>query len=247
MLSQEKIKNIINDPQAGVYLIDKPKGEHSFDTVSKLRKILNIKRIGFAGTLDPLASGLLIVATGRATRLLDYFHKFTKVYEADILFGQQSDSYDLDGRIAINQDVKEFSLTELKEQLAKFMGKQKQFAPLYSAKKVKGEKLHKLARRGELIDLPVSEIEIFNLQILSFNYPHLSLQVECSAGTYIRSLAHDLGKAMGTGALLSDLRRTKIGHWSVSEAFRLAESEEVVDKKLPLLEIIGSLGLSHVR
>lgn len=248
-LSQVKLDNIITDPQAGIYLVDKPKGEDSFHTVSVMRKMLNLKKVGFAGTLDPLASGLLIVATGRATRLLDYFHQFPKVYEAHILFGQESDTYDLEGKVKINHDAQEFSRQDLENILKTFLGKQSQTVPIYSAKKIKGEKLHHIARRGGEVELPQNKIEIFGLTIKDFKYPRLFLEITCSAGTYIRSLAHDLGKVMDTGALLADLRRTKIGHYQVSEAGELSKISiaDLQQYRLDTKQIIDSLGLYRDR
>lgn len=219
-----RIRSINSDPQAGFYLIDKPKGVHSFKAVSTLRRILQIKKVGFAGTLDPLASGLLILATGQATRLLDVFHYLPKIYQADVLFGQTSDTYDREGQININSQAREFSPEELENKLKNFVGPQEQIVPIYSAKKVAGRKLHELARRGKIVPAPTTKIEIYKLVIKKFNWPGLSLEIECSAGTYMRSLAHDLGQTMGTGALLSDLRRQAIGHFSVKNALPLEQA-----------------------
>jgi tRNA pseudouridine55 synthase len=234
------LKNILNDKEAGVYLIDKPKGVNSFKAVSVFRKVLNMKRIGFSGTLDPLASGLLIVASGKATRLLDWFHDLAKIYEADVLFGQQSNTYDMEGEIVINKKAESFSKIVLEQKLETFLGKQDQTAPIFSAKKVDGQKLYKLARAGKKVKAPSKEIEIYKLKINKFKYPNLNLLVSASAGTYIRSLAYDLGQAMDTGAMLSDLRRIAIGDFDVKNSLSL----EKVDKaslsknKLEVQEVI---------
>ncbi len=221
-----RIHNILKDKQARVYLINKPKGVNSFLAVSTLRKVLNIKKVGFAGTLDPLASGLLIVAVAKATKLLDWFHLLPKVYQADIVFGQTSDTYDLEGEVVVNKSAESFKLDYLQSILKKFLGKQVQQAPLYSAKKVKGKKLHQLARQGKEVDLPSTEITIHSLDIVKFKYPNLSLKVSCSAGTYIRSLANDLGKATKQGALLTDLKRTAIGDFFLARAIDLDRVDE---------------------
>ena len=243
-INPQKIKNIIEDPQAGFYLIDKPININSFKAVSTFRKVLNIKKVGFAGTLDPLASGLLIMATGRATKFLDVFHELPKTYIADVLFGQVSDTYDLEGQININKQAKEFDLASLEKNLVKFLGEQAQQAPIYSAKKIAGQKLHKLARTGQEVTAPSKKITIYNLEILDFKYPRAKIKVTASAGTYIRSLAYDLGQAMQTGALLADLRRTKIGDFDVSQALSLDKiSKDFLQQyKLDTESTITSLG-----
>lgn len=209
---------IVNHQDSAIYLLDKNKGLHSFRAVSLIRKITGIKKVGFAGTLDPLASGLLIVATGRATKILDWFHTLPKTYIADIVFGKTSDTYDLEGRVAINKSAKAFSRFDLDKILSGFLGKQNQQAPIYSAKKIAGQKLHILARSGKEVVAPTKQIEIYDLKVLGFKYPNLRLEVSVSSGTYIRSLAHDLGQKTKTGALLYDLRRTRIGDFSVNQA-----------------------------
>jgi len=238
-----RLKAILEDQTAGVYLIDKPKGVNSFRAVSTLRKVLNMKSIGFSGTLDPLASGLLIMASGKATRLLDWFHALPKIYQASILFGQESDTYDLEGKIVINSQAKVFEQTKLAKVLVKFLGKQMQVAPIYSAKKVAGQKLYKLARAGKSVQAPSKEIEIYKLEIKKFKYPNLNLLVSASVGTYIRSLAYDLGQAMNTGAVLADLRRLAIGDFNVKQAIPLDEVNQIslAKYKIAGLDIIKSL------
>lgn len=247
-ISQQKLDNIINDPTAGFYLINKPKGEHSFKAVSVLRQVLNIKKVGFAGTLDPLASGLLILATGKATKLLDYFHTLPKTYLAAIEFGKISDTYDLAGEIQISRQAKEFSQSELTKKLKKFQGKQSQTVPAYSAKKVSGQKLHKLARAGKQVKLPQTKIEIYKLKIREFKYPKLVLEIQCSAGTYIRSLAHDLGQSLNTGAVLINLQRTKIGKFNVADALSLTEAsiETLAKYRLEVLDIMSPIKNSRI-
>ena len=225
-LTEQQWQNMFADLQAGIYLIDKPKNTHSFHAVSVLRKLLQIKKIGFAGTLDPLASGLLILASGKATRILDWFHVLPKTYQAEILFGQTSTTYDLEGEININKAAKEFDRAELENSLKFFLGKQEQVAPIFSAKKVAGQKLNKLARLGKKITPPKTWVIIYDLKILDFDYPRLKLEAKVSKGTYIRSLAHDLGQAHATGAVLTDLRRTAIGDFLVKQAIGLEELDK---------------------
>ena len=242
-ISPGKLKSILEDQQAGIYLLNKPKNIHSFKLVSKLREVLNIKKVGFSGTLDPLATGLMILATGKATKLLDYWHQFPKVYEAYILFGQKSNTYDLEGYLKINKAAQEFNKKELEKVSKKFLGKQKQRAPIFSAKKIKGIKLHTLARQGKKIIPPQSEIEIYYLKIKKFKYPHLVLEIKCSVGTYIRSLVNDLGKELKTGAVLTDLKRISIGNYNLKDSleFYKINKNNLKKKYLNPQEIIKSL------
>lgn len=216
---QARLDKILADPQARIYLVDKPKGWPSFKLVSIWRKLLGIKKVGFAGTLDPLASGLMILAAGSATRLLDLFHRLPKTYQAKIIFAQTSVSFDLETPVTSNKLATEFSQAKLAEVLENFLGTQAQVVPIFSAKKVAGQKLHLLARQGKTLEtLPKNNIEIYSLKILNFSYPNLDLEISCSAGTYIRSLVSDLGQALGTGAVMAGLRRTQIGPWSIERA-----------------------------
>ncbi|RJQ34442.1 tRNA pseudouridine(55) synthase TruB [Candidatus Parcubacteria bacterium] len=241
--ASNKYKNILADSQAKIYLLDKPKKVTSFKAIIILRKILNLKRVGFSGTLDPLASGLLILATGKATQLLDYFHYLPKVYLADILFGQVSETYDLEGELKVNSKAKPFVKNDLLQALTKFKGSIKQQAPAFSAKKVEGQKLYKLARAGKKIDPPIKEVEIYKIKVIKFKYPKVQLLVECSAGTYIRSLAHDLGQELKTGAVLTDLRRLSIGKLSLDNAPALdkIDKDTLITSGLPVKDVIDSL------
>jgi tRNA pseudouridine55 synthase len=236
-----RLKTILEDETAGIYLIDKPKGVNSFKAVATLRKTLNMKRVGFSGTLDPLASGLLIMASGKATRLLDWFHGLAKIYTADVLFGQESITYDMEGEAIINKEAKEFSKSDLEIKLKDFLGRQNQVAPIYSAKKIDGQRSYKLARAGKEVKAPSKEIEIYNLKINKFKYPNLNLLVSASAGTYIRSLAYDLGRTMNTGAVLSGLRRVAIGDFDVKKAIALEEvtQAKLLENKLEVKEVIN--------
>ncbi len=220
-LSKEKIEQILTDENSGIFLLDKPKGLHSFNIVSRVRKILNLKKVGFSGTLDPLASGLMIVASGQATKLLDLFHNFTKEYEAEIIFGQTTSSFDLEQAVVINETAQVFSREEFLKATNKFIGEQMQQVPIYSAVKVQGKKLHEMARRGKEVIAPKKKVNIFKIDILEFSYPKAKISVACSAGTYIRSLVSDLGNELGTGAILSDLRRTAIGDYIIEKAAKV--------------------------
>lgn len=205
----------------GFLLIDKPKGWTSFDVVARLRTITGIKKIGHAGTLDPLATGLLIVAIGReATKRISHYVKLSKVYTTRTKLGEVSDSYDADGRVKFFSEQK-ISREQIDKALEKFTGSQQQVPPMFSAKKVKGKKLYELARQGKEIKRQPAEIIISKLEIEDFSYPWLELLISCSSGTYVRSLVHDIGQELGTGAVVYELRRLSIGDFSVETATQL--------------------------
>lgn len=194
-------------------LIDKPVGWTSFDVVAKARKLLNVKRIGHAGTLDPAASGLLIVLVGREeTKQQDQFMKLDKVYEVTIKVGEFSTTDDVEGEISSNTYRLPNTSNEFQLQLQQFTGTIQQQPPAYSAIHVAGQRAYQLARRGEVVELPKRTVTIHQLEILEFEPPLVTLRVHCSHGTYIRSLAHDLG------GYVTALRRTKIGDYSVEQA-----------------------------
>ncbi len=245
-IPSNKLANIKKDQDAAFYLFDKTKGSHSFKLVSTLRRLLGIKKVGFSGTLDPLASGLMILATGQATKLLDIFHKLPKTYIAGINFGQSSASFDRETVVTENIQAQAFSQESLDVILKDFLGMQEQVVPIYSAKKVDGQKLNKLARHGKSVEfLPKNKIEIFDLQVLDFKYPFLKLQVVCSAGTYIRSLVNDLGIATKNGALLIDLQRTAIGPFNLDMAIDLEHSDqaEIFANRLSVEQALKLLGV----
>lgn len=212
------------DQPTGFILVDKPADWTSFDVVAFLRKVTGIKKIGHTGTLDPFATGLLIVAVSRgATKLIDSFHQYKKVYEASFVLGATSDTQDLTGNIFENENVKAPSEEEVNEVLKKFIGEQKQIPPMFSAKKIGGQKLYDLARKGIEIERKPNLITIHDIEFLDYEFPNFSIRVTCSTGTYIRTLGHDIGQALGTGAYCEELRRTQIGDYSVEDAIQPKE------------------------
>ena len=216
-------------------LIHKPQGWTSFDVIAYLRKSLSfesepegsplrvedkVKKIGHAGTLDPFATGLLIVGVGReSTKKLEEFKNMPKTYIAEIKLGATSDTQDSTGLITLNEKNTNIpTKKDIENIIKKFIGKQKQLPPMYSAKKIKGKKLYKLARQGIEIERKPSDIEIYDIKLLNYNYPQLEIEVNCGAGTYIRTLAHDIGASLGTGAYCDELVRTKIGEYDIIDA-----------------------------
>jgi tRNA pseudouridine55 synthase len=220
----------------GLLLIDKDKGWTSHDVVAKVRSITGVKKVGHAGTLDPLATGLLIVLVGREyTKLQDQFMKQDKEYEVEVVFGQTTDSYDAMGEVMTKApwaEVKKIEEDDLVEKMAAFQGKIIQTVPAYSAVKVKGRKLYEKARKGtlDLNTLPSREVEIYECRVDSFDKNEdtqtlkVTMYAKVSSGTYIRSLVHDIGKAIGVGAYVENLRRISIGEIDVKKALTLSDS-----------------------
>ncbi|MBV9761858.1 MAG: tRNA pseudouridine(55) synthase TruB [Acidobacteriaceae bacterium] len=210
----------------GIVLIDKPAGCTSHDVVNRWRRLANTKRAGHLGTLDPMATGLLVVLTGAATRLMQFFEKEEKAYEAEIRLGVVSDTYDADG------DVKETGIrtpdaAAVEEALGQFRGRIRQTPPPFSAKKIKGVPAYKLARKAVPVELKPVEVEVRSLEIESVSGHTARIVVTVSSGTYVRSLAHDLGQRLGCGAILNELRRTRVGPFHAHCAKTLEQLEEM--------------------
>ena len=216
-----KIKQAVIDDQAGFLLINKPEDWTSHDAVARLRSITGLKQIGHTGTLDPFATGLLICALGKATKLVGLFDILPKTYEAAVKLGVTSDTYDRTGEVKEQVPKVNISKSQVEKVLKLFLGKQKQLPPMYSAKKVGGKKLYELARQGKEIKRKDSQIEIYDLKLLDLNDDILKIRVQCSTGTYIRSLASDLGQKLKTGAILEELKRTASGDFSLKEAVQI--------------------------
>lgn len=206
----------------GFLLIDKPHGAVSFDVVRRLRKILKVRRMGYAGTLDPLASGLMLVAVGEATKILNALEGMDKVYDVKIRFGAVSETYDAEGPIEEFPNARAPSSADLGKVLqSDFNGEQKQIPPRYSAVKIDGKRAYDLVRKGHEVTMPTKKIIFHNVSVRSFEYPVLDCTVHCGSGTYIRSFAHDLGQKLDCGGYVEELRRTKIGKHSIEDAVPL--------------------------
>ncbi len=209
-----------------VFNVNKPAGMTSNDVVAVMRKILNMKRVGHGGTLDPDATGVLPVFTGTATRLLEFAVNGTKEYVAEFELGKQTDTGDISGEIVGTQSVPDLDVEFVKNILQKFTGVQKQIPPMYSAIKIHGQKLYQLARRGEEVERKPRDIEIFALELLEWNPPCFKVRVQCSKGTYIRVLGEDIAKALGTVGTLKTLQRTKVAGFTIEDAHTLTEIKE---------------------
>jgi len=217
-----------------VLLMDKPKHWTSFDVTKKLRgqicRKLNVKRfkIGHAGTLDPLATGLIILCTGKATKQIADYQAQEKEYIAKITLGATTPSYDLETEIDQEFPYKHITEADFREAAQSFIGVIQQIPPAFSAKKINGERAYKKARKGLKVDFKPSTVEVMEIEILNFNLPEVEVRIACGKGTYIRSLAYDIGKKLNSGAHLSYLRRTRIGNFSVNDAFSIEEFGEIL-------------------
>jgi tRNA pseudouridine55 synthase len=227
--------------QSGFFLINKPKGWTSHDVVDKMRVITGIRQIGHAGTLDPAATGLLILGIGRATKELAKIIGLDKEYEAEIELGQETDTYDSEGIIVQSPKLKVKSIDskDVEKILKQFIGEQEQVPPMYSARKIKGKKLYELARQGQVVERPVKKITIYKIDWQDYQWPILKIKIKCSSGTYIRSLAHDIGQKLGCGAYLKTLTRTSIGQNQLSNAQELSSLNK--DNWLEQLKTINEL------
>ena len=210
---------------SGVLVVDKPVGLTSHDVVQIIRKGTNIRRAGHTGTLDPRASGVLVILIGPAVRLSEYVSASDKRYQAVVRLGTRTDTYDADGRVISTSPV---NITEqqFEDALKQFIGTIEQVPPPYSAVKIKGRKAYEMAREGEEVDLSPRTIQVYNLELLEWAPPEAVIDVYCSSGTYVRSLAHDLGEALGCGAHLVGLRRTKSGRFTLRDAVPLRKLRE---------------------
>ncbi len=218
----------IRTEPSGFLLIDKPVGPTSHDIVDRIRRRFGTRKVGHAGTLDPFASGLLILAVGAMTKQLSNFVGLDKAYEATVRFGATSDTMDCTGKIE-QKDCSPVSQAELESALEKFRGEIDQTPPMYSAKKIGGKKLYELAREGKEIERKPVRVTIHELELVSYSWPTAVLRTRVSSGTYIRALTDDIGKILGCGAYLEELRRTKVGTYSVENA---VQPENIAADKL---------------
>jgi len=207
-----------------VLLVDKPLHWTSFDVVAKLRNLCKIKRVGHAGTLDPLATGLLIVCTGKKTKSIQQYQDLKKTYQGTICLGATTPTYDAEFPPENLKSYHHITEEQVKEVIEKhFSGEISQVPPIYSAIKIQGKTAYQLARKGKEVELQPRTVHIYKFEILRFELPYIEVEIECSKGTYIRSIAHDLGQILDTGGYLSRLRRTKIGDFNVSDAKTMEE------------------------
>jgi tRNA pseudouridine55 synthase len=211
----------------GTLLIDKPAGMSSFGVVARVRRVLSQQqgkkvKVGHTGTLDPFATGLMIIVVGKECKNAGTYTKMDKVYEATIQLGQTSTTGDPEGELS---DVSDTVPTRAQVDVAieAFKGEITQQPPIYSAIKINGERAYKLARAGQVVEMPLRQVTVFSIDIIDYTYPNITIRTHVSSGTYIRTLAQDIGVALGTGAYCTDLRRTRIADWSIDDAQTLLE------------------------
>lgn len=230
------------DSLDGALLIDKPSGPTSHDVVAMIRRKFNIEKVGHCGTLDPQATGLLIIVLGRATKLSEKLMSSDKVYEGLIKFGESTDSYDADGQLVSSLPVPPMTVEELNEAGTSFLGDQMQIPPMVSAVKMAGVPLYKLARKGIEVERKPRLIHIYTFRFSDYNEPLGRFKLACTKGTYVRSVAHELGQKLGCGAHLATLRRSASGRFDVSEAIKLDDLlklslAEVQQRVIPFLKL----------
>ncbi len=232
----------------GVLLVDKPTDHTSHDVVARLRRKLQMKRIGHAGTLDPMATGLLIMLIGKATRISQYLISLDKEYEGTIELGKVTDSQDAQGEVMETKPVPPLTEAELRTAMQGFMGDQYQLPPMYSAIKINGVPLYKSARKGQEIAREPRFIRVSTFELTRFGLPSFDFRLRSSKGTYVRTIAHDLGQRLGCGAHLSALRRTATDRFTISQALTLDEIEslslpEIEKRLIPVREAAPSVAL----
>src|SRR3990172_10959429 len=221
-MNSQDIKNAIS----GVLVVDKPVGMTSHDVVQAVRNGTGLRRAGHTGTLDPRASGVLVILVGPAVRLSEYVSASDKRYQAIIRLGGSTDTFDAEGPVTLSKDPLTVTEAQFEEALKTFIGEIEQTPPPYSAVKVQGRKAYEMARQGEEVDLAPRKITVHHLEVLEWAPPEVVVDVHCSSGTYVRSLANDIGNALGTGAYLVGLRRTKSGRFSLRDATPLRKLQE---------------------
>ena len=228
----------------GALNLDKPKGISSHDAVAAARRLLREKRIGHAGTLDPMATGVLVLLCGRATRLSRFIMASDKTYEARILFGLTTDTYDTTGDVTSESSAPLPSMADVERALSPLRGSYLQEPPAFSAKKVEGRRAYDLARRQQAVELQPVPVTVSRIQITAFEGRHLTVVLTCSAGFYVRSFTHSLGQLVGTGACLEELRRTRSGDFPIEDAVSLADAaaaEDLASRLVPMDHLLKAL------
>ncbi|HBR15363.1 MAG TPA: tRNA pseudouridine(55) synthase TruB [Candidatus Omnitrophica bacterium] len=210
----------------GIVIVNKRSGMTSHDVVQEVRKKLGMRRVGHAGTLDPLATGVLIILLGKSTKLFDQFVKFDKAYRATLILGVTTTSADVQGEVLQKQSYEHITRKQIEEAFKNFVGEIDQVPPMVSAVKVGGVKLYQLARKGIEIERQPRKIRIDCLKLEDVSLPHVKFYLECSKGTYVRQLADDVGKMLGCGACISQIERTRVGNFCIEDAVRVEEINE---------------------
>jgi tRNA pseudouridine55 synthase len=227
----------------GILAVDKPTGLTSHDVVNHVRRLSGVRRVGHAGTLDPLATGVLLLCIGRAARLIEYLVGHDKTYETTVRLGQGTTTYDAEGEIVAERPFAHLTTPDIEAALNQFRGPIQQTPPLYSAIKQDGQPLYKRARQGQSLDVPPRAVTVYALELLDWQPPFLRLGLVCSSGFYVRALAHDLGAALGCGGYVAALRRTAVGSFTISEATPL---DAITPATLPAILQAPERAVAHL-
>ena len=232
----------MSEPYFGFLNINKPSGPTSRRVVDRVVQVIAPCKAGHAGTLDPLASGVLIVAVGKATRLISHVQQQKKQYRGTFVLGQESDTDDITGDVQFTK-TDPFERKQLESILPKFLGRIQQVPPRYSAVHVNGHRAYRLARKGETPELQPREIEVFRIELTRFEFPEFELEIECGSGTYVRSIGRDMGRLLGCGAVMTELVRTQVGQFDLKSALDLADldTRTVSEKLHPAIRAVGHL------
>jgi tRNA pseudouridine55 synthase len=221
------MRNPVKDSiKEGILVINKPGGITSHDVVSRVRRIFNMKQVGHAGTLDPLATGVLIILLGKSTKLFDQFVAFDKSYRATLKLGLKTTSADIMGATVEEKSPEGIDQKKVEDVFKTFVGDIEQLPPMVSAVKHKGERLYKIAWQGKQVERTARKVRIHDLRVLNFNSPSVEFFMDCSKGTYVRQLAEDVGDVLGCGACISQIERTKVGHFDIKDAVNLEDLNE---------------------
>ncbi len=223
--AQAALTSKVSTDEGMFLLVDKPAGWTSFDVVNRVRHIFGVKKAGHAGTLDPLATGLLIICTGKRTKELAQHTTADKEYEVTMLLGSRTASGDAETPVLETRSVEGITAERVREVLHSFVGPQQQVPPMWSALKVNGKRLYKYAQRGVSVERAPRDVSIHAIDVQRMDIPDVTMTVSCSKGTYIRTLVEDIGRALGCGAYVTGLRRTRIDDWKVTDAYSMAELE----------------------
>lgn len=224
----------MNNPLDGILIINKPQGYTSHDVVAIVRRVLKTRRVGHAGTLDPLATGVLVVLVGKSTRLFDQCVAFDKSYRSTLRLGIKTDSADITGKVIAQKDASEILSTAVKEAFDHYIGDILQLPPMVSAVKKNGRKLYELAREGKVIERTPRQVRIDAIDIIRMDLPEVEFTMNCSKGTYVRQLVDDVGDRLGCGACLTQIERTKVGPFLLEDALRLEEIDERLLRPFPV-------------
>lgn len=229
----------------GILVVDKAEGWTSHDVVAKVRRLTGVRKVGHTGTLDPMATGVLVLCVGRATRAAEFLTKDDKEYVADVHLGVETDTFDRLGRIIGELPVPSLSVQDIIRACVRFRGQIRQVPPMFSAIKQRGRKLYELAREGRTVARPAREVSISELEVMAYAKPVVTLRIVCSKGTYVRSLAHDLGAVLGCGAHLSALRRTRCGQFreegalTIEHVAEYAQAGRLAEKMVPIYDALS--------